>query len=88
MDDILRGIKKILTGDEEKEDERFSPSEQPPRAGPRETQWQGRPVKSSDEDPYGDPGRNVKSSDEDPYGDPGRNVKSSDEDPYGDPGRR
>ena len=34
---------------------------------------------------------NVKSSDDDPYGDPGQqqdgfaNVKSSDEDPYGDP---
>jgi hypothetical protein len=54
-------------------------------------------VKSSDEDPYGDPADgqgnfgNVKSSDEDPYGDPADeqgnfgNVKSSDEDPYGDP---
>lgn len=36
---------------------------------------------------------NVKSSNQDPYGDPGdqnagqfRNVKSSNEDPYGDPG--
>jgi len=54
-------------------------------------------VKSSDEDPYGDPADqqgnfgNVKSSDQDPYGDPADqqgnfgNVKSSDEDPYGDP---
>lgn len=39
---------------------------------------------------------NVRSSDEDPYGDPGlqgggffgQNVRSSDEDPYGDPGLR
>ena len=54
-------------------------------------------VKSSDDDPAGDPADqqsnfgNVKSSDQDRYGDPADeqgnvgNVKSSDEDPDGDP---
>ena len=44
-----------------------------------------------DQSQYG----NVKSSDDDPYGDPGdaaagqfKNVKSSDDDPYGDPGAK
>lgn len=90
MDDILRGLKDLITGDDKdrKDDELVSPDQQPVYGGPGMAGLGDREVLSSDEDPYGDPGRDIKSSDEDPYGDPGRSVKSSDEDPYGDPGRR
>lgn len=45
-------------------------------------------VKSSDEDPYGDPGAQGGGSQNTNYGGQFGNVKSSDEDPYGDPGAR
>jgi hypothetical protein len=68
MDEILKGLKDMLTGGDSNES---SPD-----------------IKSSDEDPYGDPGADIRSSNEDPYGDPGANIRSSNEDPYGDPGRQ
>lgn len=67
MDDILKGLKELITGGEEEEpSRRVLSSDQDPYGDP------GAEIRSSDEDPYGDPGLNIKSSDEDPYGDPGR----------------
>jgi len=68
MDDILRGLKDLITGGDHEEggEPRIVSSDQDPYGDP------GREIRSSDEDPYGDPGANILSSDEDPYGDPGR----------------
>lgn len=67
MDDILKGLKELITGDGEQEQQpRVVSSDEDPYGDP------GRDIKSSNEDPYGDPGANILSSDEDPYGDPGR----------------
>jgi hypothetical protein len=67
MDEILKGLKDILTGSNpEESSNEIQSSNQDPYGDP------GQEIRSSNEDPYGDPGANIRSSDEDPYGDPGR----------------
>ncbi|HEY3267082.1 MAG TPA: translation initiation factor [Armatimonadota bacterium] len=75
MDDIIRGVKNLITGGGGEEDNRdVISSDQDPYGDPgvtRESGSLGGEVRSSDDDPYGDPGENIASSDQDPYGDPG-----------------
>lgn len=81
MDDILRGLKDLLTGQDDQQQEQpqnVLSSDQDPYGDPGAGGFQNAS--------YGGSG-NVVSSDQDPYGDPGQNVLSSDQDPYGDPGR-